>query len=49
MFVEEDRLFMESVGQRTQPFVSLQDGINDLKIIDAIKRSIESGSIVSLE
>lgn len=48
MFLEEEKLFFEAVENRTKPFVTLNDGIENLIIIKAIKDSISKMEIIEL-
>lgn len=49
LFVKEVDHFFECVATRQQPLVSLNDGINSLKIALAIKKSIECRNPIDLE
>lgn len=49
MFVEELKKFIVSIRNKTQPEITLQDGINNLKILIAAHKSISKKRIVELK
>ena len=49
LFTREIDHFFDCIKNRRKPMVSLDDGINSLKIALAIKESIESGSVLKLK
>ncbi len=49
LFVKETDHFFECVANRQEPIVTLRDGFNSLRIALAIKKSIETGKIISLK
>jgi predicted dehydrogenase len=49
LFVDELKLFLECVETRRQPIVTLQDGVESLRIALAAKQSIATGRVVTLE
>ena len=48
MFINELKSFLESVRNRTEPFVTVEDGIASLKIAIAVKQSITDGHPINL-
>ncbi len=42
-YVEEDELFVKSVRERTDPPVTVHDGVKAIEIVDACYRAVESG------
>lgn len=49
LFVDELKLFLQCVETRRQPIVTLQDGVQSLRIALAAKESIATGRVVQLE
>jgi predicted dehydrogenase len=49
LFVDELKLFLECVETRRQPIVTLEDGVESLRIALAAKQSMASGRVVRLE
>jgi predicted dehydrogenase len=49
LFVNEINHFFDCVANRQQPVVTVEDGANSLRIALAIKESMETGKIISLE
>jgi len=46
LFVDEIDNFFNCIINRSQPVVTLEDGVNSLKIAIAVRQSIETGQII---
>jgi len=49
LFTKEIDHFFECVANRQQPAITLEDGLNSLKIALAVKESMETGKIINLK
>ncbi len=48
LFLDSIKCFFQSIDMRKEPFISIQDGKNVLKIVDGAKRSMEKRSCIVL-